>query len=291
MAIIDTTDNRDITDSEARREAHSREGLFLGARPILHIPISLSIKAPTSLMEDYDRQRADYVGRIMRWVDIPRDGRDRDGYDSPNSGTHFLIAQRTIAGCERAFVGVRVTPVNHLDDCLSLRMWDIARQDAGSEIARQFDDPATSKLLGEMSEDISKLDGVRLYDTTRLIPLMSVESLPREELAQTHRSIVRLIGGIAGLVGLDSMHIFTASPQFLRTLMRVGFSRKMILVRGQIGRDRREGDSALFLTYMMQLWRELKEAKPDQAALFEQGYRAICGESPDDTDVISTRIG
>lgn len=228
------------------------------------------------IASDFMASRTRYVRDVMRWLDIPPGETDFDRYDEPESHTLSLIIGRTINGHERAFVGLRATPIHDLDDSLSIHMWDNPRAEGGA-IARQFESPEVQEFLADIAAEIKNPNGLPLNDITRLVPLMNTEQLdvedPRKERIETHNSVIRLIGAIAGSAGLDSMLLFTSTPAFLSSMRRASLPYKVI-VQGEISPERGEGVSSLCWSHLRTAWEQIKAEKPDQARLFAEGFAA-----------------
>lgn len=231
------------------------------------------------LLEDFQTLRTEYVGKVMNWLDFNDGEKDTDRYDQ-NKKTVYLIATRVLDGQERAYVGLRLTRLSCLDEALSIEMWQGQRDRANSEIHRQFQE--AKPKLDKLDQQARDAAGAGVYDITRLVPLIAVEGLKGESRAEaalkTHQAIVRLIGAIAGIVGLDARVVFTSTPAFLQSLRRAGFPLE-ILVSGEISPDKNEGKSFLCTGIMRQGWYDINN-DPEQAKLFAQGYASVVGEVP-----------
>jgi hypothetical protein len=199
-----------------------------------------------------------------------REGVGTDAYDELGSDTRYLI----VANHDGRFeAGARVTPVADLSACRSIGMWAgvLSRHDPA--VSRQL--AASAGLLGEIKRNVAE---GRVWDATRLVTRVEADQGPNPSIEHihSHSDIIRLVGMIAGVVGLSGRTLYTATRQLYRFLAEASIPSEVVL-DAIINPARDELPSYLCFADPGKWYANVKHVLG--ARTFEEGYRAARKET------------
>ena len=203
-------------------------------------------------------------GRYAEKMDW-REGVGEDAYDDLDSDTRYLIVTNLDGQFE---AGVRVTPVADLTACQSIGMWAgvLARHDPA--VSQQL--TASAGLQGEIRRNAAE---GRLWDVTRLVTRIESDQGPHPSIERihSHNDIIRLVGMVAGVAGLDGRTLYTVTRQLYRFLAKAGILSEVVL-EAIINPARDEPPSCLCFADPDKWYAKVKGVLG--ARSFEEGYRA-----------------